>query len=100
MDDIDKFFIEVKQKRREDKEKLESDRKSREETIRNSLNTTLEQRSQRMTINHEINNKKGTAQFKAVTREQRERILSNTIGSNENMPEVGKYTPKYGVIRS
>ncbi|CDW86902.1 UNKNOWN [Stylonychia lemnae] len=108
MSDIDKFFQDVKQKRKEEKEKLEGERKAKEESLRNSLNTTQEARSQRTMNNNmqhhystasEFSYKAGTSQFKAVTREQRERILSNNTGSNDNKPEVGKYTPKYNVIR-
>lgn len=74
--------------------------------MRNSLNTTQEARSHRngnnnqqsLLIQNEFSLKGGSAQFKAVSRERRERILSNNTGANELKPEVGKYTPKYNVI--
>eukprot|EP00347_Sterkiella_histriomuscorum_P018469 403345401 len=112
MDDIDKFFLEVKSKRREDKERLDSEKRAREDSIKNSLNNThnsyADIKSQRSTgrsnnhthhNSHYFSNAKGTSQFKSISRDQREQILSNTLGHNENMPEVGKYTPKYNVIR-
>ena len=101
MDDIDKFFTEIKQKRKDEKDKIEQDRKAKEEQAK-SLSATATHNSNNKHLHrsyHKFGSVKGSSQFRSVGREQRERLLSNQIANNENMPEVGKYTPKYNVIR-
>lgn len=61
--------------------------------MKKSLNSTFEK-----IVNPEKN---CSAAFKTVTRDKREKLMSNTINDNEQFkPVVGKYTPKYDIIQT
>jgi hypothetical protein len=40
-----------------------------------------------------------TFSFKAVNRDTRENVMTMTIKGSDQMPHVGKYTPKYYVLK-
>lgn len=76
MEDIEKFFTEVKKKKREEKEKVEHDKKEKEESAKQSINNSLVEHKDQGPPRklHQQVDKKCSAVFKSITREHREKI--------------------------
>ena len=68
MEDIDKFFVEVRKKKKEDKEKGDQEKREKEEMAKTQVNNSFLERDNQTRLNTQ-SDKKGSAVFKSVSRE-------------------------------
>lgn len=92
MKEIEEYFSEIKNKRKDEKQKAEEERKAKKEQQK-QLNAKFDKR---FTLNV---SKNCTANFKSQTRDFREKVMSQLDSQGNGAPEVGKYNPKLDQLR-
>lgn len=89
--EIEQYFAEIRNKRQEEKTKAEEDKKQKREAAKQqaALNR-LDKKMFTFTVS-----KSCSQNFKSLTRDGRERLLSKLDNTGNGAPEVGKYNPKF-----